>query len=127
MRTRLVAFLLLHAGAAFTLARAARFTGDERYAARAAQAVLALLDDTAPDPNDAQVRYTALPPGVVNRLGAAGLLIAAINELPAPERDLLDKSEQLCNYVRRQARPDGSLRLNESDTPDDPEGAQLYP
>jgi hypothetical protein len=118
---------LRQAGAAFALARAARFTGEERYAARAAQALLALLDDTAPDANDAQVRYTALPPGLVNRLGAAGLLIAAINELPAPERDLLDKSEQLCNYLRRQARPDGSLRLNETDTADDLEGARLYP
>jgi hypothetical protein len=118
---------LRQAGAAFALARAARFTGEERYAARAAQALLALLDDTAADPNDPQVRYTALPPGVVNRLGAAGLLIAAVHELPAPERDLLDKSEQLCNYVRRQARPDGSLRLNETDPADDPEGAQFYP
>ncbi|HZY83965.1 MAG TPA: hypothetical protein VFE78_03990 [Gemmataceae bacterium] len=119
---------LRQAGAAFALARAARFTGEERYAARAAQALLALLDDTAPDANDAQVRYTALPPGVVNRLGAAGLLVAAINELPAPERDLLDKSEQLCNYIRRQARPDGSLRLMEGDAaPGDAEGAQLYP
>src|SRR5262249_40495116 len=49
-------------GAAFALARAARFTGEERYAARAAQALLALLDDTAPDPSDPQSRRTALPP-----------------------------------------------------------------
>jgi hypothetical protein len=118
---------LRQCGAAFSLARAARFTGEERYAARAAQAVLALLDDTATDPKG-EARYTDLPPGVVNRLGAAGLLVLAINELPAPERDLLDKSEQLCNYVRRQARPDGSLRLSETDSAaDDPEGAQLHP
>jgi hypothetical protein len=118
---------LRQTGAAFALARAARFTGEERYAARAAQAVLALLDDTAPDPKDAQVRYTALPPGVVNRLGAAGLLVLAVHELPAPERDLLDKAEQLCNYIRRQAQPDGSLRLNEAGSAEDAEGAQLHP
>jgi hypothetical protein len=115
-------------GAAFALARAARFTGEERYAARAAQALLALLDDTAAGPGDPPVRCTALPPAVVNRLGAAGLLVLAVHELPAPDRDLLDKSEQLCNYIRRQAQPDGSLRLAEGDTAaDDPEGAQVYP
>jgi hypothetical protein len=116
-------------GAAFALARAARFTGEERYAARAAQAILALLDDTAPDPADPQSRRTALPPGVVNRVGAAGLLVAAINELPAPDRDLLDKSEQLCNFLRRQARPDGSLRLSDAEgaPAEPPEDVALYP
>jgi hypothetical protein len=100
---------LRQVGAACALARAARFTGEERYAARATQAVLALLDDTTTDPDDARARYPALPPVVVNRLEAAGLLVQAINELPAPQTDLLDKSEQLCHYLRRQARPDGSL------------------
>jgi hypothetical protein len=114
---------LRQAGAAFALARAARFTGEERYAARATQALLALLDDTTTDPRDPAVRYTALPPSAVNRLGAAGLLVLAIHELPRPESDLLEKSEQLCNYVRRQARPDGSLDLGES-----PDGAvSSYP
>jgi hypothetical protein len=102
-------------GAAGTLARAARFTGEERYAARATQAILALLEETATDPQDAKVRFTALPSIVVNRLGAAGLLVLAVNELPAPQADLLDRSEELCNYLRRQARPDGSLRCQEED------------
>src|SRR5262245_277999 len=39
---------LRQVGAAFALARAARVTGEERYAARATQAVLALLEETAP-------------------------------------------------------------------------------
>jgi hypothetical protein len=105
---------LRQATAAFALARAARLTGEERYAVRATQAVLALLDETAVDAKEPLVRSVTLPAGVVNRLGAAGLLILAINELPAPQSDLLDKSEQLCQYVRRQARPDGSLRGNEA-------------
>jgi hypothetical protein len=101
-------------GAAWTLARAARFTGEERYAARATQAILALLDETVADPDDAQVRHLALSSVVVNRLGAAGLLVLAVNELPAPQADLLEKSEQLCRYIRRQARADGSLRCDDS-------------
>src|SRR5262249_5097352 len=43
---------LRQVGAAFALARAARFTGEARFAARATQAVLALLDDTTVDPAD---------------------------------------------------------------------------
>jgi hypothetical protein len=124
--------LLRQAGAAFALARAARFTGEERYAARATQAILALLDDTTVDARDSQVRYTALPSSAVNRLGAAGLLVLAINALPAPQADLLDKSEQLCNFIRSQARPDGSLCCGDGGddgkpAPDDPEAVNYYP
>jgi hypothetical protein len=104
---------LRQAEAAQALAHAARFTREERYAARATQAVLALLDETVTDPKDPQVRYTGLSPALVNRLAAAGSLILAINELPAPQQDLLDKSEQLCNYVRRQVRTDGSLAVDD--------------
>jgi hypothetical protein len=102
------------AGATFALARAARFTHEDRYAARATQAMLALLDDTTTDKADPQVRYTSLPAAAINRLGAAGLLVLAAHELPAPQADLLDKAEQLCNYIRRQARPDGSLACSEA-------------
>jgi hypothetical protein len=112
---------LRQAGAAFALARAARFLGEDRYTALAAQADLALLDGTVlvpptpPSPAGGeakaaeQVRCTSAPSSVVNRLGAAGLLVLAINELPDPQSDLLAASEQLCSYIRRQARPDGSL------------------
>jgi hypothetical protein len=123
---------LCQAGAAFALARAARFTGEERYAARATQAVLALLDETGTDKNDPQVRYTSLPPSAINRLGAAGLLVLAVHELPAPQADLLEKTEQLCNYIRRQARPDGSLASAEAGDDgkvpaDDPEAVLIDP
>jgi hypothetical protein len=102
-------------GAAFALARAARFLGEERYAARATQAILTLLDDTVLESSEPPCRHTSLPSAVVNRLGAAGLLVLAINELPAPQADLLEKSEQLCQWIRRQARADGSLRCNDAD------------
>src|SRR4029078_8062528 len=82
--------LLRQAGAACALARAARFTGEERYAVRATQAILAPLAETAVDARDPQVRSTAFPPTAVTRLGAPGLLLLAINELPAPQADLLD-------------------------------------
>jgi hypothetical protein len=114
-------------GAAYALARAARWTGEERYAARAAQALLALLDETTTDPRDPQVRYPTLPSSVVNRLGAAGLLVLAVHELPAPQEDLLDKAEQLCNFIRRQARDDGSLRCNDAEGADAVAGLCEYP
>jgi hypothetical protein len=101
-------------GAAFALARAARFLGEDRYAVRATQALLNLLDETVTDAADPHCRHTSLPSGAVNRLGAAGLLVLAINELPAPQADLLDKSEELCNWIRRQTREDGSLRCNDA-------------
>ena len=105
---------LRQAGAAFALARAARYFGEDRYTAGATQTVLTLLDETAVDPKDPRVRCTSLPSPLVNRLGAAGLLVLAINELPDPQADLLEESEQLCNYIRRQARPDGSLACLEA-------------
>src|SRR5262249_5540029 len=103
-------------GAAFALARGARLTGNATYAARARQAVLTLSEDTLTDTNDPQVRYGSLPSSVINRLGMAGLLVLAINELPSPGEDLLKVSEQLCNYIRKQQRADGSL--NYADTLD---------
>jgi hypothetical protein len=105
---------LRQVGAAFALARAASYLGEERYAARATQAILTLLEDTVLDADDSHCRHTSLPSVVVNRLGAAALLVLAINELPAPQADLLDKSEQLCNWIRRQARDDGSLRCGDA-------------
>jgi hypothetical protein len=115
-------------GAAHALAHLAQMTGEERYAVRATQALLTLLDETIADPNDANVRYTSLPSVVVNRLGAAGLLVLAIHELPNPPADLLDRGEQLCNYIRQQARTDGSLRCDDASTSaDDPASVSEYP
>jgi hypothetical protein len=100
---------LRQAGAAFALARAGRFCGDARYAARARQAVLLLLADTATDPAHPTERTTTLPPVMVNRLASAGMLLMAIHELPAPADDLLQQSDQLCNYIRARQQADGAL------------------
>jgi hypothetical protein len=121
---------LRQVGAAFGLARAARFLGDERLAAVARQAVLTLLLDTAPDASDPQVRHTTQPAAVVNRLGAAGLLILAVNELPTPGDDLLEQSEQLCNFIRKQQQADGALATAESAEEAgaaDPDAVSVYP
>jgi hypothetical protein len=121
---------LRQASAALALARAARFLGEDRYTVRATQAILSLLLDSTVDPGNPQVRYCSLPSAIVNRLGAAGLLALAINELPNPQKDLLDQSEQLCNYIRQQARADGSLRCNEAaedNRPDPPAAVETYP
>jgi hypothetical protein len=111
---------LRQAGAAFALARAARLLGEDRYAARATQSVLTLLDDTIVDSGETACRHTSLPSTILNRLGAAGMLVLAINELPAPQPDLLDKSEQLCNWIRGQANTDGSLRCSDDSPPSPP-------
>jgi hypothetical protein len=104
---------LRQAGAALALARTARFFKDERSGALARQAVLTLLLDTEKDPADAQARRTVFPPALVSRLGAAGLLVLAIHELPAPGDDLLAQADELCNFLRRQQRPDGALSEGE--------------
>jgi hypothetical protein len=102
---------LHQAGAAFALARVARYTADEGAAAKAAHAILVLLEETMTEkqPDGQLARYTSLPSMVFNRLGAASLLVLAVHELPSPPKDLLDQAEELCNFIRRQARADGSL------------------
>ena len=97
------------AGATAALGHAARFCGEDRYAARATQAVLGLLLETALDPGDNAARTLALPPGSVNRLGGVAAIVLAIHELPAPQADLLDHSDQLCRSLRKMVRPDGAL------------------
>ncbi len=123
---------LHQAGAALALARVARQSGNKAYAARATQAVLTLLDDTeAVDDHGTALRRTSpLLASSSNALGAAGLLVAAINELPAPQDDLLKKSDELCAYLRKQQRPDGSFTWTGGDdkaAAADPDGVNLYP
>ncbi len=129
---------LRQAGAALALARAARYTADAGYAARATQTILLLLDGTMTaadvDPADGKttitLRFTKKPTAFVNRLAAAGLLVQAISELPEPQKDLLDKAEELCQYIRKQQRADGSLGVAEGSAPaagDDPEAVSAFP
>ncbi|MGE3806827.1 MAG: hypothetical protein AB7K24_19335 [Gemmataceae bacterium] len=114
---------LRQAGAALALARAARLTGEQRYAARATQAILRLLSDTAVDERRPGVRTTTYPAMVVNPLAASGMLVLAIHELPAPAADLLEQGEQLCQYIRLQQQPDGSLAYGDGDQ----DGINYYP
>jgi hypothetical protein len=100
------------AGATLALARAARYYRDGRGAAIARQAALTLLElETIVDPQDATSRFTAAPPNMVERLSSHGLLISAIHELTDADKskDLLDRADQLCNYLRQQQKPDGML------------------
>jgi hypothetical protein len=106
---------LRQAGAALALARAARMTGDQNYADRATHSILVLLGDTVVDPKDKSLRFTALPSAVVNRVAGAGMLVQAIHELPSPKQDVLDAAEQLCNFIRKQQRGDGSICLSDSE------------
>ena len=114
--------------ATLALERAARLTGDERFSARERQALLTLLADTAVDSGG---RSTTLPPPLVNRLAAAGMLVQTICELPAPAEDLLEQSEQLCVFIRSRQQTDGSFRYTESNDGSpgqlDAEGTNYYP
>lgn len=107
--------------AARSLAEAALYFKEERYAARARQAVLALLLETSLDPADGTSRQPTLP---VDRLAATGGLLAAIAALPQPGTDLLTQTDQLASYLRRQLQADGTIRLDEPRL--DAEAAALY-
>jgi hypothetical protein len=78
------------------------------------------MAETGPDPADPQSRCTTMPSSVVNRLGAAGLLLACIHELPEPAPDLLDQGEQLARFIARRQQTNGSFRLTDTaeETPD---------
>ena len=127
LRSPLEADSFMHeATAAFALARASRYFNDDKAAELARQAVLTLLKiDTAPEDKNPTVRVCTLPQGMVNHLGAASVLVQAIHELPSPAADLLDDSDQLCNYLRRAQRGDGSFACSEGG-PEDEGTVNLY-
>lgn len=122
---------LRQAAAAAALARAARYYRDEEASARARQAVLRLMLETAPEEGtNPVVRSITLPPGMANRLAAAALIVQAVHELPAPASDLLDQADQLCNFIRRAQRADGSFACTEpgpdGKAVEDPEAVNAY-
>ncbi|MFO0930413.1 MAG: hypothetical protein U0736_25860 [Gemmataceae bacterium] len=119
---------LRQCGAACALGQSARFIGEERFAARATQTVLALLEETALDPTDSMARRVTIPAGAVNRLGATAALTLAIHELPTPQKDLLDRSDEMCRYIHKQVRADGSLNYHDTaDRKADDDGITVYP
>ncbi|MBN9521575.1 hypothetical protein J0H58_24165, partial [bacterium] len=81
---------------------AAKFTGDERSAAVASQAVLTLLAATRIDPSDSACRVPNGGPGV------AAVLALAIYELPGADDRLLGEAERLCNFLRKSPESGGA-------------------
>jgi hypothetical protein len=112
---------------AFALARAARLTGDEKYAVRAAQTILSLLAEAPKDPANPAARKPVQSNVVCNRVGAAAHLAMAIYELPEATPELLQCGEELCQFLRGNLQPDGSVRYLEPGDPADPGGALRYP
>jgi len=122
--------LMRQAGAAFALARAARYFRDEDMNARAMQAIAVLIQDTDIDSQKSEIRRCSLPTAVVNPVGLSALIVAAIYELPAPNKELLDQAEQLCNYLRTRQAADGSLQWQDDPNAPvtfDPDGINHYP
>ncbi|MBP3956800.1 hypothetical protein J8F10_16120 [Gemmata sp. G18] len=122
---------LRQAQAALAMAQAAKFSGDQKHAAIASQAVLALLASTKVDANDPNSRAPVQMSFVCNRVGFAALVALAIVELPNPSDKLLDDAERLCAFLRTQLRADGSVHYadNPADDPTkfDPAGFNEYP
>ncbi len=111
--------------AAFAVARAARFFHDDQAAAIARQALLTLLLETEQDTRNPKMRRPMAALSGANRLATAGWLVMAIHDLPAPGADLLQQSEELCQFIRSQQRADGSLCY--TDDPADPKGDRALP
>ena len=112
---------------AFSLARSAKLTGDEKYAVRAAQTILSLLSETRKDVANPAVRLPAQPSAVSNRVASAAYLSMAIYEMPGASPELLTAAEELCAFLRTNLRPDGSVRFADADDAvADADAANLY-
>jgi hypothetical protein len=99
---------------AFVLARAARLTGDEKYAVRAAQTILSLLAEAPKDPANPVMRKPAV---LTNRAAAAAQLALAIYELPEAAPELTQSGEELCQFLHTCVQPDGSIPCTDSGEP----------
>ena len=122
---------LKQARAALAMAQAARFTGNERHAVVAGQAVLSLLALTKLDPADPNRRVPVASSQSCNRVGLAATLALAIYELPGADEKLLTEAERLCEFLHRQLRTDGSVHyidaVTESPLKADPAGVNEFP
>ena len=122
---------LKQARAALALAQAAKFSGDEKQAAMASQAILTLLAATRVDATDANCRVPMHSSLVCNRVGFASVVALAIYELPAADAKLVAEAEKLCAFLKKQCKADGSVDY--TDAPDDdpmktdPDGVNEYP
>jgi hypothetical protein len=105
---------------AFALARAAKLTGEEKYAVPAAQTILSLLAEVPKDAADPSMRKPTQPSALCNRVGSAAHLAMAIYELPDAAPELVQCGEELCRYLRTYVQSDGSIRSTEPGEPADP-------
>jgi hypothetical protein len=122
---------LYQARAALAMAQLAKFTGDEKQAAIAAQSILVLLAATKSDPANPNCRMPIQSSQVFNRVGFAANLAMAIYSLPGADVKLLTQAEQLCEFLHKQCRADGSVHYTDglADNPvqADAAGENEYP
>lgn len=114
------------ASAALAVARAARFTGDEKATAAASQACLALLTLAKPDLADATVRVPGLAADRGNKVGFAAVLAMAIYDSPTPDAKLVAEADKLCKFLYTRLRSDGSVKWADDDK-GEPDGVNVYP
>lgn len=116
--------------AALALARAAKFTGDEKATAAASQACLTLLTLTKTDAKDDSMRVPTLAADRGNKVGFVAALAMAIYDLPAPDAKLVAEADKLTKFLFTRLRTDGSVHYTDGDanpTKTDPEGVNVYP
>lgn len=120
---------LLQARGALATAQLAAFTGDEKQAAVATQAILTLLAATRPDPADPACRLPIQSSFACNRIGFAAALALAIYSLPGADATRLAEAEQLCEFIHKHCRPDGSIQYTDAENSMqvDPNGVNEYP
>jgi hypothetical protein len=112
---------------AFALARAARLTGDEKYAVHSAQTILSLLAESPKEVAAPIMRRPVQPNMFCNRVGGAAHLAMAIYELPGADAGLKQCGEELCQFLRSQVQTDGSIQVAEAGDPSAAEAAINYP
>lgn len=116
---------LRQATGAFALARAAKLTGEEKYAVRASETILALRTEA---PKDATgVRRPVQPSVVCNRVASAAMLALAIYELPDASPDLVRDAEELCGFLRLHLKADGMVQATEPGDQADADTTQHIP
>ena len=109
------------------LAEAAKFTGDDRFAARANGSILSLLALTKLEAADATCRVPVTTSDRCNRVGFAAVLALAIDSLPNPDTKQLSDAEALCNFIAKQCRADGSIGIADDGQKADVDGAMVCP
>lgn len=98
--------------AALGLCEAAAFTGDDKLAARANGAVLAMLSLTKVEGDGCRVPVAGSDR--CNRVAFAATLALAITKLPAPNAQQLADADALCGFLRRQVDASGAVRLTDA-------------